>query len=218
MRRTASSVEALRRKLASAARSRKPCRLRLREDAEGIRRYCFVLKLGPEIAVCEIIGEGGYLEGFNCVPVNEIEDFVCPAPTAAFMLRLLSARKQKATGSFPHDVSSWKSLIEDAAPNFPLTTIHIDDVCYVGKVVSVDAHSVSLHEISPSAVWDNEVTQYWLDDITRVDFGQPYEDGLSLVGGRPPKLKIRQDVAKAERGGTRTSKASAVTARRKRKR
>lgn len=191
MRRIPDSVKMLRRKLVRAERSRQPCRLRLKQYGEGVSIDCFTVKVGAKIVVFEVIGSSGQLEGFNCVSIDDIERLDCPGPHAEFRLRLLSVRKQKPTKSFPHDLSTWKSLIESAEPHFPLTTIHVDDVCYVGKVISIDERHVSFQHISPAALWDDHFTNHALGDIGRVDFGCPYEEGLFLVGGSPPDLKRR---------------------------
>jgi hypothetical protein len=211
-------IDVLNRKLVSAFRGRKPARVKFTDYADGVRTDCFVVKVGRDIAAFEIIGDGGYLEGFNCVPLEGIVSFDYPAPNALFKQRLLQLRKQSPAKSFPYDVSSWRALIKSAESHFPLTTIHIGDACYIGKVLSVDAHTVSLHEITPSAEWDDEVTYYRFDEVTRVDFGGPYEDGLSLVGGRPPELQVRSDVANASKRGAHTSNASVSTARPRRQR
>jgi hypothetical protein len=75
---------------------------------------------------------------------------------------------------------------------FPLVTIHREkikpNVCWIGQVVQVRRGRLSLLEIGPDAKWDEEPTEYKVDEITRVDFGGGYEDALRLVGGKPPDL------------------------------
>lgn len=44
---------------------------------------------------------------------------------------------------------------------------------------------MSLLEIGPDALWDDEPETYRLSEITRVDFGGAYEEALHLVGGFP---------------------------------
>jgi hypothetical protein len=47
------------------------------------------------------------------------------------------------------------------------------------------ARSVSLLEINPDAIWDDNPTEFKLSEITRVNFGGDYENALFLVGGDP---------------------------------
>jgi hypothetical protein len=51
-------------------------------------------------------------------------------------------------------------------------------------VVEVRKGGVTLLEIGPDAVWDDQLETYRLNEITRVDFGGDYENALHLVGGQ----------------------------------
>ena len=45
---------------------------------------------------------------------------------------------------------------------------------------------VTLRLVTPAGKWDEEFEDYRLDDLTRIGFGQDYEEALYLVAGEPP--------------------------------
>jgi hypothetical protein len=80
-------------------------------------------------------------------------------------------------------------LLTSANRAFALVTIHREkvdpDVCWIGRIVRVEHGRVSLLKIEPGAIWDDEPTDYDLNEITRVSFGGNYEEALYLIGGDP---------------------------------
>ncbi|HXR39970.1 MAG TPA: hypothetical protein VN776_12780, partial [Terracidiphilus sp.] len=91
--------------------------------------------------------------------------------------------------------NSLPDLLWSANRLFPLVTIHREmvnpDTCKIGRVTGIGKSHVSLLEIGPDAVWDEKPTDVPLREITRVDFGGGYEDALHLVGGDPPRSKLK---------------------------
>jgi hypothetical protein len=49
--------------------------------------------------------------------------------------------------------------------------------------VDLSKSHVTLLEIGPGAIWDNQLETYRLSEITRVDFGGDHESALQLMGG-----------------------------------
>jgi hypothetical protein len=86
-------------------------------------------------------------------------------------------------------LASLGALLWSANRAFPLVTIHREkvdpDVCHIGRITALKNNRVSLLEIGPDALWDKEISDYSLKEITRVDFGGDYEKALHLVGGAP---------------------------------
>ncbi len=84
-------------------------------------------------------------------------------------------------------MSSTEQLIRTAGKRFPLITIHREKadpgVCHIGQVTGVSSTSISILEVTPDAEWERSPTVYRLNQVTRVDFGGPYEDALALIAG-----------------------------------
>ena len=76
-------------------------------------------------------------------------------------------------------------LVRTAGEVFPLIVIHrerIDsEVCWIGKIAEIKKSSFLLKSIDPNAEWDEELTKVSFKDITRVEFGNGYENCLNIV-------------------------------------
>jgi len=57
------------------------------------------------------------------------------------------------------------------------------DVCCVGRVCVVSGGKVSLLGIDPHAKWEGTPADYRVKQITRINFGDDYEQALHIVGG-----------------------------------
>ncbi len=63
------------------------------------------------------------------------------------------------------------------------------DEGFIGSVLSVTSGRVRLREITPEAEWHSEPTSWRSSEITRVSFGNRYEEALVAIGGPPPRTK-----------------------------
>lgn len=164
-------------------------RFRHRHETTWLRGY--VLDVGPTFFLLLAVSDRMWFDGFECLRIPDVS-YLAPDPTAAFMEKALELRRANRPARPPIDLQSVASILESASVVFPLATIHIEeidpDVCYIGRVVKVGRKYLTLQEIDPHAVWESRATQYELADITRLGFGQDYEDALYLVGGDPPEL------------------------------
>ena len=55
----------------------------------------------------------------------------------------------------------------------------------IGRVLSVSDRVLVLLEIGPDAQWEEEPTEFLIEEVTVVGFGGGYEGALLLVGGEP---------------------------------
>jgi hypothetical protein len=67
-------------------------------------------------------------------------------------------------------------------------------------VSEVTRHRVVLREIDPGGCWEDELSDYSLKEITRVDFAGGYEEALSLFGDKPPQANLPRQPASAPSG------------------
>lgn len=114
---------------------------------------------------------------------------VRPDPYAHFAETALQKRCEHMPKKSRLSVASIEELLSSASRVFPLVTVHREpvdpDVCWVGRILSVERGRVSLLEINPDASWEEKPNHFRLSEITRVSFGGDYENALHLVGGDP---------------------------------
>lgn len=177
----------LRTSLVRAMKERKFIRFSRRFEEGHVRGY--VLDVGPDFVLMSIQGGQMRFDGFACYRIADIRDFM-PDPYAAFTRAAWKKLGERPPKKPRINVSSLEKLLLSAGRIFPLVTVdreQIDpDVSWIGKVQSVWDRRVSLLEIGPDALWDDQPTTYKLKEITSVKFGGEYELALHLVGGNPP--------------------------------
>jgi len=155
-----------------------------------------VLALGPEFLMVALIGDGIQFNGYTCMRLRDVRKLQVPCKYAPFYEATFKKRRHTVLRKPRVNLSGLSNLLLTASQAFPLVTIHREkvdpDVCQIGRVVGLAKGNLSLLEIGPDAVWDDEPETYKMREITRVDFGGDYEDALHLVGGRPETEKNRK--------------------------
>jgi hypothetical protein len=147
----------------------------------------YVLAVGPQFFLIALLSDGIRPNGFQCYRLSDIRRLRVPDKYAQFHEAVLKKRGIRLPKKPPVVVSSLAQLLISANRAFPLVTIHREKVdagaCWIGRVVDLSKSHVTLLEIGPGAIWDNQLESYRLSEITRVDFGGDYESALQLVGG-----------------------------------
>jgi hypothetical protein len=156
----------------------------------------YVIDIGPQFFLVALVGDGIRFNGFQCFRLSDVRKLQVPSKYSAFAEAALKKRGERFPKKPPVVVSSLRKLLLMANRAFPLVTIHREqvdaDVCHIGRVIDLNKGRLSLLEIGPDALWDDEPETYRLGEITRVDFGGDYEEALHLVGGVPTAHKARR--------------------------
>ena len=145
----------------------------------------YVFDIGPRFFLMATFGDGLRFDGFQCLRPLDVRALSVPSPHYKVVEAVLRKRRQRIPRKPRVDLSSLEALLMTANKTFSLVTIYREnvnpEVCHIGRVVDACKQTVSLLEIGPDALWDEEATLYSLNEITRVDFGGDYEEGLSIV-------------------------------------
>lgn len=103
----------------------------------------------------------------------------------------------KANGEWPINRPAWHlnhrsagALVQSIADIFGTLTLSLElvqpDECYVGVPVRVSKKRVDLLDLSPNAKWKG-IRSWNLDDVTLIEFGDPYAHRLTQVAGPAPE-------------------------------
>lgn len=158
----------------------------------------YVLDIGPRFFLLGLISGEIRFNGFQCLRLSDVRRLQVPDPYSDFIVAALLKHGESIKKKPNVKLQTLSELLRSANRLFPLVTIHREkvkpDTCEIGRVLDVSKTHVSLLEIGPDAVWEDEPTYIRLSEITRVEFGGGYEDALHLVGGNPPRpnLKMRK--------------------------
>jgi hypothetical protein len=144
----------------------------------------FILDYSDTLTLLNVLDSDFYLNGFTVIRNSDITHYRTYDNEDYFLNRALRLKSIKARRKPAVDLTDWKTLLLSAQKLFPLLTIHREaisnEVCYIGKLVSVTEKTFTLYEIDPSAEWDRPYRRR-LSDLTKVDFGGGYEDALWRV-------------------------------------
>lgn len=170
-------------RLSTAAASRSLVRLTRHTEPGAADGY--VVALGERWLLLLVVGDGVTYEGYQAFRLQDVATLEVPSPRTAFYEAVLRKRGLRRPRTPRVDLSSTRALVCSAGKRFALVTVHREkvdpEVCHIGKVVSASSASVSLWEVTADATWHENPTGYRLVQITRVDFGGPYEEALALV-------------------------------------
>ena len=157
-------------------------------------RFChspvrgYILDVGQKFFLLAVVNDHIWFDGFECFRVEDVSD-LRPDPYGAFAESALQIRGERIPKMPGVNIASIEELLLSVGREFPLVTVHREkispDVCWIGRILSIDQGRVQLLEINPDAKWEENPEIYRLSQITRVSFGADYEAALHLVGGDP---------------------------------
>ncbi len=157
-----------------------------REDLEGPDGWSdgFVVAANEEMVVIQLLDESIRLNGYQILFLEDISDFVHPAPFNDFQKRVLELREEEIDVP-KFELGDLGQLLIDISEEYGLVTLHREesesDSCEIGRVLKADAVTYELEEIGSDARWFDDTYEYDLYDITRIEFGGAYEEALLLV-------------------------------------
>lgn len=157
-----------------------------REDLEDSESWTdgFVVAANEDMVMLQLVDDSIRMNGYQILFLEDISDFVHPAPFNDFQKRVLALRDEEIITPATC-LGDLGQLLLDLSDEFGLVTIHREEVeqnsCEIGRVLKADAVTYELEEIGSDARWFDDTFEYDLYDITRIEFGGAYEDALLLV-------------------------------------
>ncbi|MBC8110041.1 MAG: hypothetical protein H7Y04_03180 [Verrucomicrobia bacterium] len=83
------------------------------------------------------------------------------------------------------DLSSVENILRDLSAMYGYVTVHIQDldqgVCFIGEIHEMDEDTIILYEFGSKISLDRKFIMISLDDITRIEVGGMYENGLKRL-------------------------------------
>jgi hypothetical protein len=154
----------------------------------------FVVGIGRRWVVLAKLSGRADIDGWMFVRIKDIQNVGIEPDTDCFDIRALKARGQWPPPSVPVvDLDDLAGVISSAESGGPLLSVYkefaLPDACWIGRVTSLDADALRLHEVNVGGDWAKESKAKAFDpaDVTRVEVGGGYEEALHLVAGPPPE-------------------------------
>lgn len=157
-----------------------------REDLDGPDSWSdgFVVAANEEMLLLQLVDDSIRLNGYQVLFLEDISDFVHPAPFNDFQKKALELRGEEIQDS-GIELGDLSQMLLDICDQYGLVTLHREelepDSCEIGRVLRADSITYEMEEIGSDARWFDEPYEYDLYDITRIEFGGAYEEALLMV-------------------------------------
>ncbi len=154
--------------------------------------YGYVLSVGETDFLIAIVSDQIWLNGFAAYKIDSIRKLNLQHSYAKFQELALKARGEQIPHEAPIKGSKLKEWMLEAGHFFPLITFYAEiidpEICHIGRIIRATEHEFEFLGISAAAEWYSSLQLFQFKDITRIEFGDDYEDALFLIGGHMPSF------------------------------
>jgi hypothetical protein len=150
----------------------------------------FVVGVGDGWLVLAEIRDGGYLDGFRAIRVEDVTEVTVSKTFEATVSRSLPQWPPSMPVS-EADLRSTGALIHAFADAFPLIALHREtksNAYFIGELDGTNKKWVSIHTIGKNADWADDTSWYRLKTVTSIRVASGYMAGLSSVAEPAPSL------------------------------
>ncbi|MEW5737087.1 MAG: hypothetical protein AB1921_19735 [Thermodesulfobacteriota bacterium] len=156
-------------------------------EPEDTYSFGFALEMSRDFLLLNTVTDRFDLDGWEVLWLSDVTSFKTRFLRSDFTIKALAARGQVPSLPPSVDLTSFGSLLTSVCENFPLVSLYREladpESCEVGRVEFASDDFLTLHWISPTAVWENDVRRFKTSDVTRLRFGSDYEYTLALMAG-----------------------------------
>jgi hypothetical protein len=165
-----------------------------REDLEHGSFCGYVGGVGQEFFLLWVVGDGITYDGMYIMRHRDISELEAPDKHHIFFEKALKLKQilPRPPRGFPLD--NIREVIQAAGAQAPVIGVHVDsedeaEVCYIGRLASVDDDGFYMQELSPDAEWMREVSFFGWDEVSTVSVEDSYAQALLAVAGAAPPLE-----------------------------
>lgn len=157
--------------------------------------FCgYVGGVGREFFLLWVVGDGVSYDGMYIMRHRDISEFEAPDKHAGFLEKAMALKHivPSPPEGFPLDEIA--QVVKAASAMAPVIGVHVDsedeaEVCYIGRLVSVEEDGFNMQEITPDAEWLREPSFFSWDEVSTVSMEDSYAMSLLAVAGDPPPLE-----------------------------
>jgi hypothetical protein len=157
--------------------------------------FCgYVGGVGREFLLLWVVGDGITYDGMYVMRHRDISELEVPDKHHVFMEKALKLKQllPRPPHGFPLD--NIREVVQAAGAQAPVIGVHVDseeeaEVCYIGRLISVEEDGFNLQEVSPDAEWLREASFFSWDEVSTISIEDGYAQSLLAVAGTPPPLE-----------------------------
>ncbi len=156
--------------------------------------FCgYLAGIGKEWLLLWVVGDQISFDGLYAMRLADITEVEAPDSHHVFMEKALALRNihPRLPRGFPLDDIT--QVVRATADHAAVMGVHVDtedenEVCYIGRLLSIEDDGFTLQEITPDAEWLREPSFFGWDEVSTVSFDEPYAQVLLDVAGQPPRI------------------------------
>lgn len=157
--------------------------------------FCgYVGGVGREFFLLWVVGDAITYDGMYVMRHRDITELEAPDTHHAFMEKALALKGilPRPPRGFPLD--NIREVVQAAGQQATVIGIHVDseeeaEVCYIGRLISVEDDGFNMQEITPDAEWLREASFFSWDEVSTISIEDGYATSLLAVAGAPPSLQ-----------------------------
>ncbi len=185
---------ALRRDLLAAKERGTPVRIARDELDEDVYSEGLVVDVSPRLVLLNQISHRIHLDGFEVLRLEDVTEVTTEWRARRFVERALELKGQaRKTPAGPIDLAGMREAVLSANAAYPVIVIDREKdwpgEAAIGRIREEVRGGFRLHWITPAARWKWDGTPYRWAEVTRLEFGNEYEQTLAMVaeadGSRP---------------------------------
>jgi len=165
-----------------------------REELEHGSFCGYVGGVGREFFLLWVVGDGITYDGMYVMRHRDVSELEAPDKHHAFFEKALALKQilPRPPRGFPLDTI--REVIQAAGAQSAVIGVHVNseddsEVCYIGRLSSVDEDGFYLQELSPDAEWMLEASFFTWDEVSTVSMEDGYALSLLAVAGAAPALE-----------------------------
>jgi hypothetical protein len=157
--------------------------------------FCgYVGGVGREFFLLWVIGDGISYDGMYVMRHRDVTELEVPDKHHEFLVKALALKQIVPTPPNDFPLDDITQVVQAASLHAPVIGVHVDsedeaEVCYIGRLVSVDEDGFNMQEITPDAEWLREPSFFAWDEVSTVSIEDAYAQSLLAVAGLPPPLE-----------------------------
>ena len=165
-----------------------------REELEHGSFCGYVGGVGREFFLLWVVGDGITYDGMYVMRHRDVSELEAPDKHHVFFEKALALKQllPRPPRGFPLDTI--REVIQAAGAQSAVIGVHVNseddaEVCYIGRLSSVDEDGFYLQELSPDAEWMLEASFFTWDEVSTVSMEDGYALSLLAVAGAAPALE-----------------------------
>lgn len=153
----------------------------------------YVAAVGKNRFLLWTLGDYVGFDGYFVLRYQDITRLDAPDQHAHFLERAIALRKIKMILPKEFPIDDLRMSLRAISEMAPVISIYVDteaenEVCYIGKLLSLDNDGFTLQEISPHAEWLREASSFGWEELSALSACEPYAMTLCEVAGVQPPL------------------------------